>query len=134
MDFKTYLSEAAKIKHAFVVSGRYNPPTIGHMHLFKQAHEAAQAAGGDLHVVASHSEGTSKNPLPQDKKMEYLEKVLPKGTTVSGTSRQAPTIFHTLANLHKQGYTHVTMVSDAPRTEEYKNTVPKYNNATHKSI
>ena len=128
MDFKTYLSEAAKIKHAFVVSGRYNPPTIGHMHLFKQAHEAAQAAGGDLHVVASHSEGTSKNPLPQEKKMEYLEKVLPKGTTVSGTSRQAPTIFHTLANLHKQGYTHVTMVSDAPRTEQYKRDVPKYNN------
>lgn len=146
MDFKTYIQEAKKQeqqpeKHVAVVSGRYNPPTIGHEHLFNKAAEVAKEKGAELHVVASHSDATNvkrgtkpaiKNPLPLNKKLEYLKKVVPKGTKVYGTSPQSPTILHTLANLHKQGYTHVTLVSDGPRTEEYKKLIPKYNGVEDK--
>lgn len=129
MDFKKYLTEAAAKpeKHVVVVNGRYNPTTVGHMKLFNRAAEIARERGAELHIITSHSEGNAKNPLPQDKKIEYLKKVVPKGAKVYGTSKQAPTVFHSLADLHSKGFTHVTMVSDAPRTEEYSKTIPKYN-------
>ena len=55
--------------------GRTNPPTIGHQKLLNKIGEVATAHGGAGHFVASHSEGTSKDPIPQSKKIGYLKKI-----------------------------------------------------------
>ena len=63
--------------------GRTNPPTTGHQKLLNKIGEVAAAHGGSGHFVASHSEGTAKNPIPQDKKIGYLKKIAPKNVAVS---------------------------------------------------
>ena len=49
---------------AVMAFGRFNPPTTGHEKLIHKVESVATEHNGSAHVVASHSEGTSKNPLP----------------------------------------------------------------------
>ena len=127
MDFKTYLSEA-KEKTAVMAFGRYNPPTAeGHGKVFDKVAEVAQRTGGTGHIIASHSENTAKDPLPQSKKIGYIKKMAPKGVNVSGSSREHPSIFHQASKLHDAGHQHLVVVAGSDRVDEYKTSLNKYN-------
>ena len=127
MDFKTYLSEA-KEKTAVMAFGRYNPPTAeGHGKVFDKVADVAQRTGGTGHIIASHSENTAKDPLPQSKKIGYIKKMAPKGVTVSGSSREHPSIFHQASKLHDAGHQHLVVVAGSDRVDEYKTSLNKYN-------
>ena len=126
MDFKNFISEE-KGSTAVMAFGRYNPPTIGHQKLFDKVHQVAKEHNGEAHIIASHSEGTSKDPLPQHKKISYIKKVVPKGTKVSGSSKEHPSIFHHAARLHAAGHEHLVVVAGSDRVDEYKKGLEKYN-------
>lgn len=130
MDFKTYISEKKeeqpKDKHAVLWWGRSNPITKGHEAGFNKTIETAREVGGDAHIITSHSQG-KKDPLPQNKKIEYIKKVVGKAAKVSGSSSSSPSIFHHASNLHKQGYNLLTMVAGSDRANEYKKQIQKYN-------
>lgn len=127
MDFKTFISEA-KGSTAVMAFGRYNPPTKeGHGKVFDKVAEVAKRTGGTGHIVASHSENTAKDPLPQSKKIGYIKKMAPKGVNVSGSSREHPSIFHHAAKLHAAGHDHLVVVAGSDRVDEYKSALNKYN-------
>ena len=126
MDFKQFISEEEG-STAVMAFGRYNPPTIGHEKLINKVHEVAKEHNGEAHIIASHSEGTSNNPVPQHKKIGYLKKIAPKGVTVSGSSREHPSIFHHAAKLHAAGHQHLVVVAGSDRVDEYKSSLEKYN-------
>lgn len=130
MDFKTYISEKKeeqpKDKHAVLWWGRSNPITKGHEAGFNKTIETAREVGGDAHIITSHSQG-KKDPLPQNKKIEYIKKVVGKSAKVSGSSSSSPSIFHHASNLFKQGYNLLTMVAGSDRADEYKKQIQKYN-------
>lgn len=114
-------------RHAVVVPGRFQPPTAGgHEMMIRKAEAHADSIGAETHVVASHSEGTSKNPIPLNDKTKYLKKIAKKGTIVSSYSKEHPSIYHYLSHLHKQGVKHVTIMAGEDRVKEYEN-VKKYN-------
>lgn len=117
--------QEAKEKSAVFAFGRFNPPTTGHEKLIHKVESEAKKQGAEAHIVASHSEGTSKNPLPKEKKVEYLKKVAAKDTKVSHSSKEHPTILHHLSNLHKNGVEHVTIVSD--KEKEFHDLAHRYN-------
>lgn len=114
-------------KTAVMAFGRYNPPTVGHEKLIHKVEDVAQEHGGTAHIIASHSEGTSKNPLPQNDKLEYLAKVTKPGTKVMGSSKSEPTIMHAAAKLHAQGHKHLVVVAGEDRVDEFQKTLHKYN-------
>jgi len=122
----------SKESTAVMAFGRYNPPTIGHEKLINKVKDVAKEHGGQAHIVASHSEGTSKDPLPQKKKIEYLKKVGGTGVSVSGSSKAEPSIFHAAAKLHAQGHKHLVVVAGSDRVDEYKEKLEKYNNVEGK--
>jgi hypothetical protein len=126
MDFKNFISEE-KGSTAVMAFGRYNPPTTGHQKLFDKVHEVAKEHNGEAHIIASHSEGTSKDPLPQHKKIGYIKKVVSKGTKVSGSSKDHPSIFHHAARLHAAGHEHLVVVAGSDRVDEYEKSLKKYN-------
>lgn len=127
MDFKTFISEA-KGSTAVMAFGRYNPPTKeGHGKVFDRVAEVAKRTGGTGHIIASHTEGTSKDPLSQSKKIGYIKKMAPKGVNVSGSSREHPSIFHHAAKLHAAGHDHLVVVAGSDRVDEYKAALTKYN-------
>jgi hypothetical protein len=116
-----------KEKHAVFAFGRFNPPTTGHEKLIHKVEDTAKSVGGQAHIIASHSEGTGKNPLPKEKKVGYLKKVANKDTHVSSSSSEHPTLLHQLSNLHKTGVQHLTMVAGSDRVKEYHDLLHKYN-------
>ena len=131
MDFKQFITEAPEKSAAFAF-GRFNPPTVGHEKLINKVKSVADEHNADAHIVASHSEGTSKDPLPTKAKVGYLKHVAPEGTTVSSSSKEAPSFLHTAAKLHSQGYKHLVMVAGSDRVDEYHKLLHKYNNVAGK--
>lgn len=127
MDFKQFITEAPEKTAAFAF-GRFNPPTVGHEKLINKVKSVADEHNADAHIVASHSEGTAKDPVPAKAKVGYLKHVAPEGTTVSGSSKESPSFLHTAAKLHSQGYKHLVMVAGSDRVDEYHKTLNRYNN------
>ena len=118
--------------HAVLAFGRMNPPTTGHEKFIKKTHEVAKRVGGKAHVVASHSEGSSKNPIPQKKKLEYIKKVAHKDVHVSGSSKEHPTILHQASKLHAAGHKHLHVVAAGEREKEFHDKLHQYNGKSGK--
>ena len=78
-------------------------------------------------MITSHSQDSTKNPVPQAAKLKYLKKVAPSGVKVSGSDKSAPSIFHQAAKLHKAGHTELTVVAGSDRVKEFDTALNKYN-------
>lgn len=116
-----------KEKTAVFTFGRFNPPTVGHEKLINTVHDVAKEHGATGHVFASHSEGTSKDPLPQKTKIKHLMNVAPEGVDVHGSSKEAPSFLHAAKKLHDAGHKHLVMVAGSDRVEDYKKKLAQYN-------
>lgn len=117
----------AKESTAVFTFGRFNPPTVGHEKLIKKVEDTAKEHDGNAHVFASHSQSTSKDPLPQQKKIGYLKKVAKPSTAVSGSSKEMPNFLHIAKKLHQDGHQHLVMVAGSDRVNEYKDRLNRYN-------
>ena len=123
-------NESSGSEHAVFAFGRFNPPTVGHEKLIHATEKVASDVGGSAHIVASHSQNTFKDPLPQNKKIGFLKKVVSKGTQVSGSSKDEPSLLHVAKRLHATGVQHLHMVAGSDRAPEYERLLNKYN-GTH---
>ena len=123
---KVYVKESQD-STAVMTFGRFNPPTVGHEKLIHKVNDVAKEHDGSAHVFASHSEGTSKDPLPQKHKLGYLKKVAPEGVSVHGSSKEAPNFLHAAKKLSDAGHKHLVMVAGSDRVDEYKRVLNKYN-------
>jgi nicotinamide mononucleotide adenylyltransferase len=117
MAFKEYLKEAAKPKTVAVLFGRMNPPTKGHEENVEGLKKVAKEHNADHLVIASHSHDAKKNPLSTQQKTKHLKRAFPN-TNVTSSSKEKPTLFHHLSDLHKQGYTHVVLAGGSDRSGE----------------
>lgn len=126
-ELSTKKIEEAKESTAVFAFGRFNPPTIGHEKLIHKVHQVAKEHNGQAHIVASHSQGTSKDPLPQTKKIEYLKKVAPEGVHVSGSSKENPNFLTIAKKMHEAGHKHLVMVAGADRADDFKKKLDTYN-------
>ena len=117
-----------KVKETAVITmGRFNPPGDNHLQVIKKTEDVAAEHGGSAHILASHSEGNLRNPIPQKAKLKLLGKLVQPGTELRGTSSQEPTILHAAAKLHGQGVKHLKIVAGSDRVEEYQTLLNKYN-------
>ena len=134
MKFKDYIKEDWKAKKDTIVvlNGRMNPPTKGHEENIYGSEDNkngmlpyAKRHNADHLVIASHSHDNKKNPLAPEQKLTHLRRAFPD-VNIKTSSKEAPTIFHQLSNLHDQGYKHVVLASGADRTEDYDR-IKQYN-------
>ena len=117
-----------KVKETAVMTmGRFNPPQVGHEQLIKKTEDVAAEHNGSAHILASHSEGDLRNPIPQKAKLKLLGKLVKPSTELRGTSSQEPTILHAAAKLHGQGVKHLKIVAGSDRVKEYQTLLDKYN-------
>lgn len=114
-----------KSKSVAVLFGRMNPPTKGHEENVEGLKKLAKQHNADHVVIASHSQDAKKNPLTSAQKTKHLKRAFP-GTTVTTSSKEKPSIYHHLSDLHSQGYEHVHIAGGEDRASEYEN-VKKYN-------
>lgn len=117
----------AKESTAVFTFGRFNPPTVGHEKLINKVANVAKEHNGSAHIFASHTENKSKDPLPQSKKVGYLQKVAGSSADVHGSSKESPSFLHAAKKLHDAGHKHLVMVAGSDRVDEYQKTLNKYN-------
>jgi len=72
--FIQFISEEEDTKHGVFAFGRFNPPTVGHEKLIHATEKVAAKHGVGANIIASHSEGTSKNPVPTANLLAYYNK------------------------------------------------------------
>lgn len=114
-----------------VLNGRMNPVTKGHEENVNGMHDLAKKHSADHLVVATHSHDEktagsgNKNPLSPEQKLKHLTRAFPN-TNITTTSKEKPSIFHQLADLHSRGYKHVVLAAGEDRTEDYER-IQKYN-------
>jgi len=121
------VQESAGQEHTAVMAFvRMQPPTVGHEKLIHKVEDTAKSVGGSAHIIASHSEGDSKNPLPSSKKVEYIKKVAAHGTHVYASSKEQPTLLHHAAALHKHAH-HLVVVAGQDRVKQFHDLLHKYN-------
>lgn len=126
--------EEATDSTAVFAFGRFNPPTIGHEKLIHKVKQVADEHKAHPHVFASHSEGTAKDPLPKEKKLEYLNKVAPEGVHVGSSSKETPSFLGIAQKLHSAGHKHLVMVAGSDRVEDYKKKLAQYNGTHEKAL
>ena len=129
MKFRDFLLKEAKEKHAVLAFGRMNPPTTGHEVLVNKVKDVANKYGASHHVVLSHSQDKSKNPLSARQKLKHAQRFFPN-TNLSVSNSESPNFLTQAAKLHKKGVTHLHMVAGSDRVPEYKQLLQKYN-GTH---
>jgi len=74
IDISPTMKEATG-KTAVFTFGRMNPPTTGHEKLIQKVADVAKQHGAKGHIVLSHSHDNKNNPIPQDKKIGYVQKI-----------------------------------------------------------
>jgi hypothetical protein len=103
-----------------------SPPTTGHAKLVDKVKEVAAEHNASHHVVLSHTQDSSKNPLSAKTKLKHAKRFFPN-TNLSTSDSEHPTFLHHAAKLHQQGVTHLHMVAGSDRVEEYKKKLAQYN-------
>ena len=124
--FIQFISEEEE-RHGVFTFGRFQPATIGHKKLIQATEKVAAKHGVGANIIASHSEGTSKNPIPTKSKVGYLKKLVAPTTTVSNSDKESPSLLQQAAKFHKQGATHLHVVAGSDRVDEYHKLLHKYN-------
>jgi hypothetical protein len=125
MKFRDFIQEAPE-KHAVMAFGRFSPPTTGHQLVVHKVKEVAAEHNASHHVVLSHTQDSSKNPLSAKTKLKHAKRFFPN-TNLSTSDSEHPTFLHHAAKLHQQGVTHLHMVAGSDRVEEYKKKLAQYN-------
>ena len=114
-----------------VLNGRMTPVTTGHEENVRGLHKLAKDHDADHIVLATHSHdiktkgAENKNPLSPAEKEKHLKRAFP-GTNIHMTSKDKPSIFHHLSDLHSQGYKHLVLTSGEDRVEDYER-IKQYN-------
>lgn len=113
-------------KHIVFAFGRMNPPTAGHSKLVDKVHSEAQKHGAEHRVIVSHSQDKNKNPLSAKDKINYLKHIHPN-VKFEASDKQSPHFMAHLKKMHKEGYSHVTMVAGSDRVHEFQKLADQYN-------
>jgi hypothetical protein len=111
--------------------GRMNPPTIGHQKLVDKVRATAKVVNGDPKIFLSHSEDSSKNPLPYSVKVALAKKAF--GNIV--TQSRSKNIIDILKELSRS-YHNAILVVGSDRVVDFDRMVKNYNGKdfTFKSV
>jgi citrate lyase synthetase len=118
-----YPTENTNIGAVFI-SGRMNPPTIGHQKLIDKAIEVATGEGKELFVFITRTQDKSNNPLSFEDKLLVLNTVYPDVKFVDDQSAINP--FMAAYWLRDHGFTDVILVVGSDRVAQFKSQFEKY--------
>jgi nicotinic acid mononucleotide adenylyltransferase len=107
-----------------VAWGRFNPPTIGHKKLIEAVAKIAKR--DDYFIYPTHTNKKPKDPLPSNKKVEYMKKMFPTHAAHIIYNKDVNTIIKLLQE-YQGTYTDLTLVAGSDRIASYKALLDKYN-------
>lgn len=110
-------------KHVAFCFGRMNPPTIGHVEVFK----TLASIGGDYFIFVSQSQDKKENPLGYSDKINFIKAIHPQYADAVIENTELNTVVKVASYLYGQGYRHATFVAGSDRLEQFKKLLKDYN-------
>lgn len=106
------------MKRVVVTWGRFNPPTIGHQKLIEKV--ASVAGRDDYFIFPTHTHKKPKDPLPSDKKAEYMRMMFPNHAKNIIHDRTLNIIPKMLIHIQELGYDEIVWVAGSDRVHDYQ--------------
>lgn len=122
--FKTLLGSLPSKTIVFTF-GRMNPPSAGHEVLIQHVKKIAHAEKSDYAIYISATQDKKKNPLPQDRKIHYLNLMFPNTHFVAAGGNQRTPI--EVAKHLNSTYDHLVLVVGSDRVQTFTKLLNDYN-------
>ena len=124
------LKDDDNTKIAVINFGRENPPTQGHLHMWK----AIASVPADDHLIyTSHSQDKKKNPLDYETKAALIKMALAENNVdAEFVDSDARTLIDVAVDLYKKGYTDIIFVAGSDRIDDITGLLNKYNRVPNK--
>lgn len=106
------------------IFGRFQTPTKGHEEMIRYGAGYARKIGAEFRVYTSKSFDVSKNPLPYQQKIHFLQKLFPGVRIVDDPN--VKTAFDICRQLSDAGIEDVTMITGSDRVNEFQRSIGKY--------
>ena len=110
--------------------GRYQPPTKGHLKVWKKIGDTE----GDAHYIyTSHTKDKKKNPLDYNTKVGLIESALKENSiNAEVVESEAKTIIDVVVDIANKGFTDIIFVGGSDRLNDIVTLIQKYNDVPNK--
>ena len=110
--------------------GRYQPPTKGHLKVWKKVEDTE----GDAHYIyTSHTKDKKKNPLDYNTKVGLIESALKENNiNAEVVESEAKTIIDVVVDIANKGFTDIIFVGGSDRLNDIVTLIQKYNDVPNK--
>lgn len=110
--------------------GRYQPPTKGHLKVWKKVGDTE----GDAHYIyTSHTKDKKKNPLDYNTKVGLIESALKENNiNAEVVESEAKTIIDVVVDIANKGFTDIIFVGGSDRLNDIVTLIQKYNDVPNK--
>ena len=110
--------------------GRYQPPTKGHLKVWKKVGDTE----GDAHYIyTSHTKDKKKNPLDYNTKVGLIKSALKENNiNAEVVESEAKTIIDVVVDIADKGFTDIIFVGGSDRLNDIVTLIQKYNDVPNK--
>ena len=110
--------------------GRYQPPTKGHLKVWKKIGDTE----GDAHYIyTSHTKDKKKNPLDYNTKVGLIKSALKENNiNAEVVESEAKTIIDVVVDIANKGFTDIIFVGGSDRLNDIVTLIQKYNDVPNK--
>ena len=110
--------------------GRYQPPTKGHLKVWKKVGDTE----GDAHYIyTSHTKDKKKNPLDYNTKVGLIKFALKENNiNAEVVESEAKTIIDVVVDIANKGFTDIIFVGGSDRLNDIVTLIQKYNDVPNK--
>ena len=110
--------------------GRYQPPTKGHLKVWKKVGDTE----GDAHYIyTSHTKDKKKNPLDYNTKVGLIKSALKENSiNAEVVESEAKTIIDVVVDIANKGFTDIIFVGGSDRLNDIVTLIQKYNDVPNK--
>ena len=110
--------------------GRYQPPTKGHLKVWKKV---ADTEGDAHYIYTSHTKDKKKNPLDYNTKVGLIESALKENNiNAEVVESEAKTIIDVVVDIANKGFTDIIFVGGSDRLNDIVTLIQKYNDVPNK--
>ena len=119
-----------KGKTCIFTFGRYQPPTKGHLKVWKKVGDTE----GDAHYIyTSHTKDKKKNPLDYNTKVGLIKSALKENNiNAEVVESEAKTIIDVVVDIANKGFTDIIFVGGSDRLNDIVTLIQKYNDVPNK--
>ena len=110
--------------------GRYQPPTKGHLKVWKKV---GDTEGYAHYIYTSHTKDKKKNPLDYNTKVGLIESALKENSiNAEVVESEAKTIIDVVVDIANKGFTDIIFVGGSDRLNDIVTLIQKYNDVPNK--